>query len=78
MEVNELLKLMVNKGASDLHLTVPSPPVLRIDGVLIPQEDLRPLTAKMLNSSWNKLLMKSKGRFSIENGSWILPTLFPG
>ena len=46
MEVNELLKLMVNKGASDLHLTVPSPPVLRIDGELIPQEDFPPLTAK--------------------------------
>ncbi len=46
MEVNELLKLMVNKGASDLHLTVPSPPVLRINGMLIPQEDLPPLTAK--------------------------------
>ncbi len=46
MEVNELLKLMVNKGASDLHLTVPSPPVLRIDGALIPQEDLPPLAAE--------------------------------
>ena len=46
MELDELLKLMVDKGASDLHLTVPSPPVLRIDGVLIPQEDLPPLTAK--------------------------------
>lgn len=46
MEINELLKLMVNKGASDLHLTVPSPPVLRIDGTLVPQEDLPPLTAK--------------------------------
>ncbi|MGB2856860.1 MAG: type IV pilus twitching motility protein PilT [Dehalococcoidia bacterium] len=46
MEVNELLKLMVNKGASDLHLTVPSPPVFRIDGELIPQEDFPPLTAK--------------------------------
>jgi len=46
MKVDELLKLMVNKGASDLHLTVPSPPVLRIDGVLIPQEDLPPLIAK--------------------------------
>jgi twitching motility protein PilT len=44
MEMNELLKLMVNKGASDLHLTVPSPPVLRIDGELTPQEDLPPLT----------------------------------
>ena len=46
MKMNELLKLMVNKGASDLHLTVPSPPVLRIDGMLIPQEDLPLLTAK--------------------------------
>lgn len=46
MEVNELLKLMVNKAASDLHLTVPSPPVLRIDGALIPQTDLTPMTAK--------------------------------
>ena len=42
MEMDELLKLMVNKGASDLHLTVPSPPVLRIDGALIPQKDLPP------------------------------------
>jgi twitching motility protein PilT len=46
METNELLKLMVNKCASDLHLTVSSPPVLRIDGELVPQEDLPPLTAE--------------------------------
>jgi twitching motility protein PilT len=46
MEVNELLKLMVNKGASDLHLTVPSPPVFRINGELVPQRDLAPLTPR--------------------------------
>lgn len=46
MQIDELLKLMVNKDASDLHLTVPSPPVLRIDGELIPQKDLPPMTAK--------------------------------
>jgi twitching motility protein PilT len=46
MQIDELLKLMVDKGASDLHLKVPSPPVLRIDGVLIPQEDLPPATPK--------------------------------
>jgi twitching motility protein PilT len=46
MEIDELLKSMVNKGASDLHLTVTSPPVLRIDGELIPQEDLPPMAAK--------------------------------
>ncbi len=46
MEIGELLKLMVDKRASDMHLRVPSPPVLRIDGVLVPQEDLSPLAAK--------------------------------
>lgn len=46
MKIEELLKLMVDKGASDIHLRVPSPPVLRIDGVLITQDDMPPLTAK--------------------------------
>ena len=48
MEINELLKLVVDKEASDLHLRVPSPPVLRIDGELVPQLDLPPVTAKDL------------------------------
>ena len=42
----KLFEVMVEKGASDLHLRVPSPPVLRIDGVLTPLEDLPPITAK--------------------------------
>ncbi len=46
MKVDELLGLTLDRGASDLHLTVPSPPVLRIDGALVPQEDLPPLTAR--------------------------------
>jgi twitching motility protein PilT len=37
---------MVDKGASDMHLRVPSPPVFRIDGILVPQEDLLPLATK--------------------------------
>jgi len=44
MEIDGLLRLMVDKGASDLHITVPSPPVLRIKGELIAQEDLSPVT----------------------------------
>lgn len=43
---HELFELMVEKGASDLHLRVPSPPVLRIDGMLTPLEDLPPITDK--------------------------------
>jgi twitching motility protein PilT len=44
MQIVELLKRMVENRASDLHLRVPSRPILRIDGELIPQEDLEPLT----------------------------------
>ena len=36
--------LMVYNGASDLHITVPSPPILRIEGRLIAQKDLPPMT----------------------------------
>ncbi len=46
MEINELLKMMVDKKASDLHLRVPSHPVMRIDGVLVPQTDLPPIESK--------------------------------
>ena len=45
-QVTELLKLTVDKKASDLHLRVPSPPVLRIDGALAPQQDLPPVTVE--------------------------------
>jgi len=40
MELDRLLKMVIEKKASDLHLDVGSPPVLRINGVLLPQEDI--------------------------------------
>lgn len=46
MEIIELLKRMVERQASDLHIRVPSPPVLRIDGELTIQKDLPPVTAE--------------------------------
>ena len=38
MDIFELLRLTVEKGASDLHLTPHSPPLLRIQGELFPVE----------------------------------------
>ena len=55
MQINELLKLTVEKGASDLHLKVPSPPVLRIDGTLVPQESLPPLTTQDAESAFEQV-----------------------
>ena len=46
MKIDQLLRLTIDKRASDLHLKVGSPPVLRIDGELMPQDDLPPLTTE--------------------------------
>jgi twitching motility protein PilT len=42
--LHQLLKATIEKGASDLHITVNVPPQLRINGTLVPL-DLPPLTA---------------------------------
>ncbi|HEY41479.1 MAG TPA: type IV pilus twitching motility protein PilT [Dehalococcoidia bacterium] len=46
MVIESLLRLVVDERASDLHLKVGSPPVLRIDGILVPQQELPQLTAQ--------------------------------
>jgi twitching motility protein PilT len=48
MELDRLLKLMTDKGASDLHLKPTRPPLLRITGRLMPLE-AEPLTPELLN-----------------------------
>jgi len=39
LELNKLLSLVMERNASDLHLVVGEPPVLRIDGVLVRLDD---------------------------------------
>ena len=41
VNLQQLLKAMVEKGASDLHITTGSPPQLRIDGDAGPAADQR-------------------------------------
>jgi twitching motility protein PilT len=42
-QIDEWLKLLVDLGGSDLHLRVPSPPVVRVDGELKVQDAFPPL-----------------------------------
>ena len=51
--LHQLLKAMVEKGASDLHVTTGSPPQLRIDGKLVPLKTppLSPVDTKQLSYS---------------------------
>jgi twitching motility protein PilT len=48
--LHQLLKAMVEKGASDLHVTTGSPPQLRVDGRLVPLKTapLTPVETKQL------------------------------
>jgi twitching motility protein PilT len=67
MQIDELLKQMVDRGASDLHLKVPSPPVFRIDGLLIPQEDLPPLASEDIEGLFGQIsTQQQRGVFGKE------------
>ena len=44
MDIKKLLEIAVSKRASDLHLIVGVPPMLRIDGVIGPVPGETPLT----------------------------------
>src|SRR5437762_10706968 len=65
--LHQLLKAMVDKGASDLHITTGSPPQLRIDGSLVPLETppLTPVETKQL--CYSILADAQKHKFEEEN-----------
>jgi len=50
VSLHQLLRTMIEKGASDLHITTASPPLLRIDGQIIPLKlpPLGPVDSKQL------------------------------
>ena len=50
MELNDLLRRAVDSGASDVHLKLDRPPMLRRDGSVAPLEGAEPLTEADLDS----------------------------
>ncbi len=65
--LHQLLKAMVETGASDLHITTGSPPQLRIDGNLVPLKTapLTPVETKQL--CYSILTDAQKHKFEEEN-----------
>ncbi|MBN2361922.1 MAG: type IV pilus twitching motility protein PilT [Deltaproteobacteria bacterium] len=65
--LHQLLKAMIEKGASDLHITTGTPPQLRIDGRLVPLKTppLTPVDTKQL--CYSILTDAQKHRFEEEN-----------
>ena len=67
LSLHTLLKVMLDKGASDLHITTASPPQLRIDGQLVPLKTppLSPADTKQL--CYSVLTDAQKHQFEEEN-----------
>ncbi|MFA6141779.1 MAG: type IV pilus twitching motility protein PilT [Candidatus Omnitrophota bacterium] len=62
-DINKLLKLMFDKGASDLHITAGSPPQLRIDENLVPADDKILTPADSEELIYSLISAEQKGRF---------------
>jgi twitching motility protein PilT len=67
MELDKLLKLVMDKKASDLHLDVGSPPVLRVNGILLPQEDIPTFTRQDVQTIFERVTtMEQRDKFQSE------------
>ncbi|MCL4478533.1 MAG: PilT/PilU family type 4a pilus ATPase [Deltaproteobacteria bacterium] len=67
MNLHQLLKIMIEKGSSDLHVTTGTPPQLRIDGTLTPL-GIPPLTAiETKQLCYSILTDAQKQKFESEN-----------
>ena len=63
----QLLQTMIEKGASDLHLTTGTPPQIRVDGDLVPL-NMPPLTpAESKQLVYSVLTDAQKHKFEEEN-----------
>lgn len=60
MDINEILKVGVKQGASDVHLKVGLPPVLRIDGSLFPLKNAPRITPDEITSMAESIMNKKQ------------------
>jgi twitching motility protein PilT len=68
VEMSELLQLVIDEGASDLHLPVGSPPVLRLHGGMVPL-DTDPLTPDDTERLMKSITSEAQQQILREQGS---------
>jgi len=62
MHIDDLLRMTVTNGASDLHLKVGGVPVLRINGQLIPQDEMSAMTSQDMNQVFEEVTTDEQRR----------------
>lgn len=77
MDLDQLLTIMTKQGASDLHVKPTRPPLLRLDGRLLPLKT-DPLTIEQIHAMVDKLLTPAQKRKLEENMSVDLGYGVPG
>ena len=78
VQLDEVLLYLLEKGGSDLHLSVNSPPMIRVHGDLEPVPGYRPLTPHQLQDAVYAILTdRQKQRFE-ENRELDLAYQLPG
>ena len=64
MELNEILKVAIKGGASDIHLKSGLPPMFRVDGALVPLKNgERMLPDELQNIAYSIMNPVQKARF---------------
>jgi twitching motility protein PilT len=76
MDLNTLLRTGVERGASDVHLKVGQPPVIRHDGSLAPLDDWGPLDAPQLELVLNEVGAAAPGRLAAFHETGELDTAY--
>src|SRR3989344_2626473 len=66
LEVNKLLMLMLQRGASDLHLTAGKPPIFRIDSELVELKEYEVLSGQAIAAMVDVLLETDEKRKAFE------------
>ncbi len=77
MDLNKLLRTAVERGASDLHLKVGQPPVIRHDGALAPLDGWAPLDAEQLELVLNEIGSSAPARLAAFHETGELDTVVP-
>ena len=78
MDIHELLRLTVERGASDVHLRVLSPPVLRVDGALMPLGDLPGVTPHDMKEALQQITTEAQRETFDTELELDLPYSVPG
>ncbi len=68
--IDALFRTMIARGASDLHLRIGEPPLLRIDGEMVWMKELEPIDAEMMGNYLDPICPKrNKEEFAADGDS---------